>query len=94
MSEPLTPEEIRQRTRDHLQSALARTVADDEDIFAAGLVNSLFAAQLVMFVEDGFGVTVADDELEIAHFSSVDAVTAFVTKKVASDAAASTPADG
>ncbi|MFD9903983.1 phosphopantetheine-binding protein [Streptomyces sp. NPDC059063] len=81
MSVPVTPERIRERTREYLRTSLARTIADDEDIFAAGLVNSLFAAQLVLFVEDGFGITVENDELEIAHFSSVDAVTAFVTRK-------------
>ncbi|MER5638833.1 phosphopantetheine-binding protein [Kitasatospora sp. NPDC002227] len=81
MAAVLTPDEIRERTRSYLTTSLARELADDEDIFAAGFVNSLFAAQLVTFVEDRFGITVENDELELAHFSSVDAVTAFVTGK-------------
>ncbi|MGW2636928.1 acyl carrier protein [Streptomyces sp. NPDC001348] len=81
MGVTVTAQEIRDRTRGYLRSALTREVADDEDVFAAGFVNSLFAAQLVMFVEEEFGITVENDELEIAHFCSVDAVTAFVTRK-------------
>ncbi|AUG75706.1 D-alanyl carrier protein [Kitasatospora sp. MMS16-BH015] len=87
MTTVLGPDEIRERTRAYLSSSLARQLADDEDIFAAGLVNSLFAAQLVTFVEERFGITVENDELELAHFSSVDAVTAFVSAKTASGGA-------
>ncbi len=83
MDATITPEQIRERTRTYITAALSRDVADGEDIFAAGFVNSLFAAQLVTFVEDRFGITVEDEELELSHFASVDAITTFVAGKTA-----------
>ncbi|MFJ8005321.1 acyl carrier protein [Streptomyces fagopyri] len=56
-------------------------LADDADIFATGLVNSLFVMQLVLFVEGEFGMAVEDDDLEMANFSSVDAIDALITRK-------------
>jgi methoxymalonate biosynthesis acyl carrier protein len=54
---------------------------DDEDIFALGLVNSLFAMQLVTFVETEFGVTVGEEDLEIENFSTINAIAALVGRK-------------
>lgn len=54
---------------------------DDEDIFARGLVNSLLAMQLVMFVEKEFGIAVEDEDLEMDNFRSVDAIADFVQRK-------------
>ncbi len=56
---------------------------DDEDIFAQGLVNSLFAMQLVGFVEKEFGIQVESDDLEIENFSTINAIVALVERKAA-----------
>ena len=56
-------------------------LADDEDIFATGYVNSMFAMQLVQFVEGTFGITVESDDLEIDNFRTVDAIAALVERK-------------
>jgi methoxymalonate biosynthesis acyl carrier protein len=55
--------------------------ADDQDLFASGHVNSLFAVQIVMFVENTLGVPVTGDDLDIANFSSVDRIDRFVADK-------------
>lgn len=55
----------------------------DEDFFASGLVSSLFAMQLVMFIEKEFGITVVDDDLELDNFYSIDAILRFVERKIA-----------
>lgn len=54
---------------------------DDEDIFATGFVNSLFAMQLVLFVEQNFGVTVEDDDLDIDNFRTINAIDALIRRK-------------
>ncbi|MEI5103011.1 acyl carrier protein [Streptomyces sp. PmtG] len=54
------------------------TLADDEDIFALGFVNSLFAMELVMFVEKTFGVRVPNEELNLDNFRTLDAMAALV----------------
>lgn len=56
-------------------------LSDDEDMFATGYVNSMFAMQLVQFVEQTFGVVVESDDLELDNFRSVDAIAAFVARK-------------
>ncbi|WP_100839920.1 acyl carrier protein [Kitasatospora fiedleri] len=83
-------------TADHKPQILAflaqffgeHRLADDEDIFASGFVNSLFIMQLVLFVEGEFGITVEDEDLELANFRTVDALDALVTRKRAAVGAA------
>ncbi|MFD4375300.1 phosphopantetheine-binding protein [Streptomyces sp. NPDC058486] len=58
-------------------------VEDDEDVFAAGLVNSLFAVQVVMWVERTYGLQVAGEDLAFTNFRSIDAIAAFVERKTA-----------
>jgi acyl carrier protein len=55
--------------------------ADDQDLFASGHVNSLFAVQIVMFVENTLGVPVTGGDLDITNFSSVDRIDRFVVDK-------------
>lgn len=58
-------------------------LSDDEDIFASGFVNSMFALQLVQFVEGEFGITVDSDDLELDNFRTVSSIAAFVERKKA-----------
>ena len=81
-SDSARQQEIAAIVREYLVAGLRQPIADDEDIFATGLVNSLFAAQLVMFVEDRFEMTVDNDDLDLSNFSSVDAITGFVAKRI------------
>ncbi|TDC63756.1 acyl carrier protein [Micromonospora sp. KC207] len=57
--------------------------AHDEDIFSLGLVNSLFAMELVMFVEKAFGFTVPTEELRMDNFRTINAITALVRRQAA-----------
>ncbi len=54
---------------------------DNEDIFQSGMVDSMFAMQLVMFLEKEFAVAISDDDLDIDNFRTIDAMTALVTRK-------------
>jgi methoxymalonate biosynthesis acyl carrier protein len=56
-------------------------IKDDEDIFALGFVNSLFALQLVIFVEKEFAMAVSDEDLSIDNFRSIDAIAALVMRR-------------
>ncbi|MCR3754193.1 MULTISPECIES: acyl carrier protein [Lentzea] len=47
------------------------TFSDEEDIFALGFVNSLFAMELVMFIEKAFGTRIPNEELHLGNFRSV-----------------------
>lgn len=76
--------QIRAQIRSFVARALkGEEVADDEDIFAAGFVNSLFAIELVTFVEKTFGIVVENEDLELENFSSVERLSELVDRKLA-----------
>lgn len=52
------------------------------DLFASGMVNSLFAMQLVLFVEKDFGIAVDNEDLDYQNFRSIVAICAFVGRKL------------
>ena len=56
-------------------------LGDDDDIFATGYVNSMFAMQLVQFVEGEFGITVDSDDLDLDNFRTVSSIAALVARK-------------
>jgi acyl carrier protein len=77
-----------QETRARVKAFFARhfpglDVRDDSDIFGMGFVNSLFAMQLVLFVEKEFDVRVENDDLDLENFRSVNAIVRFVERKQA-----------
>ena len=54
---------------------------ETEDIFALGFVNSLFAMQLVLFVEKEFQLTVENEDLQLDNFRTINALAAFIERK-------------
>jgi len=73
---------VRQRIREFIERHVRqRNFDDDVDIFALGFVNSMFAMQLVLFVEGDFGIKVEDEDLEIDNFKSVNAIGDLVERK-------------
>jgi acyl carrier protein len=73
-------------SRSRVRSFLARIcdtsdLADGDDLFARGLLNSLHAVQLVAFVEKTLDARIPDDDLDIRNFRSVDAIVAFLGRR-------------
>jgi methoxymalonate biosynthesis acyl carrier protein len=62
-------------------------LTDQEDIFASGFVNSMFAMQLVQFVEGAFGIAVESEDLELDNFRTIDAIQSLVERKRAAQPA-------
>ena len=56
-------------------------LGDNDDLFESGIVNSLFAVQLMTFIEKSFAIEVGMDDLDIENFKSLNAATAFVARK-------------
>jgi acyl carrier protein len=61
-------------------------LTDDQDLFASGLATSLFAMELIGFLEGEFAITIDNDDLELENFSSVDRLAALVERKLATAA--------
>jgi methoxymalonate biosynthesis acyl carrier protein len=55
-------------------------ISESDDIFSLGYINSLFAMELVMFIEGTFAVTIPNDELRIDNFRTAKAVTELVDR--------------
>jgi Acyl carrier protein len=71
--------DARTRIRDFIQGYLKDdSLEDDENMFELGYVDSLFALQLVLFVEKEFGFTVSRDKMRLTNFRSVDALVELV----------------
>jgi len=64
-----------------LNSISLPNLDDDDNLFESGIVNSLFAVQLMTFIEQTFAIEVAMDDLEMENFKSLNATTAFVLQK-------------
>lgn len=63
-------------------SSLGGQVPDTtDDVFARGYVNSLFALQLVTFVEGRYDLTVAPEDLDLDNFRTIERIAAFVVRK-------------
>ena len=59
-----------------------RQLSDEEDIFALGFGNSLFAMQLVDFLERHFSIEIDSDDLEMKNFRTVCAIAYFIEHKL------------
>ena len=73
---------IKETVRGFILSSIAiPKLNDDDDLFESGIVNSLFAVQLMTYIEKTFAIEVGMDDLDIENFKSLNATTAFVLKK-------------
>jgi acyl carrier protein len=74
--------EIKGQIKAFIMSAVhVPNLADDDNLFESGIVNSLFAVQLMTFIERRFDIEVGADDLDIENFKSLNAAAAFVVTK-------------
>lgn len=78
----MTTPEIKEKIRGFISHFIRlNELSDDEDIFALGFVTSMFAMQLVLFVEQEFAIKVENDDLDIQNFNTIAAITDLVERK-------------
>jgi acyl carrier protein len=58
-----------------------RVIGDEEQIFASGFVNSMFAMQIILFLEKNFQIAIADEDLELKNFQTINAMVALIERK-------------
>ena len=58
-------------------------IADDDSLLQKGIVDSTGILELIMHIEEKYGIKVLDDEMVPANLDSVTAVSAFVERKLA-----------
>jgi len=73
---------INEKIKKFLQKHIKKTdLKDDDDIFKTRLVNSLFAMQLVLFVEKEFNIKVEQQDLDLKNFNSIISIVNFIARK-------------
>lgn len=74
--------EIKSTVKNFLQQRIGDAqIQDTDDIFKLGLVNSLFALELVVFLENTFGITVENEDLDLNNFSQLNNIEQFIIRK-------------
>lgn len=56
-------------------------IDEHTELFSSGIVNSLFAIQLVMYLEKSFNIEIGMDDLNMDNFNSIAAICSFVESK-------------
>jgi acyl carrier protein len=54
---------------------------DADSLMQKGVVDSTGMLELIMHIEESYGIKVAEDEMIPANLDSIDAVSAFVERK-------------
>lgn len=81
----MNTDEIMHQVKGFLSQFIKSTDLDhDLDLFTSGTLNSLFAMQLVLFIESDFDITVANEDLDLENFKSLNAIVNFITRKSSS----------
>ena len=78
--------ELVEEVREYIQKHLTvydddYSLSNDDPIFELGFVDSVFAVQLVCYLEEHFGVKVQDTDLNIDNFRSVNRIVEFTSMK-------------
>ena len=79
--------ELRKEIRGFVERRLATReggsmVRDDESLVDRGVIDSMGIFQLVAFLEEKFGIRVADEEISQQNFLTVDGIVDFVAGRL------------
>lgn len=73
---------LREFVVDRLAAASGRSdIGDEDDLIDSGVIDSLGIFQLVAFLEERFGVTVADEEITPENFGTLLAIERLVAAR-------------
>ena len=73
--------ELVEELRAYFGSIAAAELGSDDDIFALGLVNSLRALEIVVHVEQTYGISVDVEDLDLDNFRTAARAAAYVERK-------------
>ncbi len=78
--------EVEGRIKEKVKSFILSSInvvdfSEEDHLFESGIVNSLFAVQLMTFIEKTFRIEVGMDDLDIENFKSIKATADFVMRK-------------
>jgi methoxymalonate biosynthesis acyl carrier protein len=74
------PEAVELEIQRFLESRTNTTVPSDQDLFQSGLVSSMFAMELVVFLEQTYAVAIVGPDLKLDNFRTVDSMSSLVQR--------------
>jgi acyl carrier protein len=75
-------EEIKIKIKNYIKNFFRKhEIEDDENIFEIGFVNSLFAMQLVMFIEKEFSIRLESNDLDRENFKTINLIAKLIETK-------------
>ena len=81
----MDPAQIKDQVREFILKIATRkgvqSVADDDSLTSAGVLDSMGIFRLVSFLEETFGVGVSDEEITAENFQTINAIQEFVSAK-------------
>lgn len=75
-------EKVRDSLRGYFAAKTERAIADGENLFNAGILDSMGVLELVFHLESTLGVEVDPDEISEANFKSFEAISSFLEPKL------------
>lgn len=59
-----------------------KKIKDDMHLFDEGIFDSMGLLNLIAFLEEEYGIKVADSELDATNFGSIDAIVVYLERKL------------
>jgi methoxymalonate biosynthesis acyl carrier protein len=76
----VTAEAVESALMSFLAEKISTSVEPDHDLFASGLVSSMFAMQLVVHLEESYDIAIIGPELKLDNFRTVQAMARLVVR--------------
>ncbi|EEP70231.1 methoxymalonate biosynthesis protein hbmJ [Micromonospora sp. ATCC 39149] len=75
-----TPAGIEEQLVSYLEERTKARVTPDQDLFRSGVVSSMFAMELIVYLEKEYQVSIAGGDLKLDNFRSVAAMTSLLLR--------------
>jgi acyl carrier protein len=78
-----SPSELTDSVRQFVHETFpaSRKAGDGDSLLESGLVDSLGILEIVTFLETRLGLTLADDDVVVENFASIDAIARFAAAR-------------
>ena len=73
---------VKETIRDYISRvAFDSNFKDDDNLFELGVVHSLFAVQLILFIEEEFDIELDEDEINFDNIKSINDIVALIDSR-------------
>lgn len=73
---------VKETIRDYISRvAFDSNFKDDDNLFELGVVHSLFAVQLILFIEKEFDIELDEDEINFDNIKSINDIVALIDSR-------------